>query len=223
MRSQNGQLELTLKFKISADAHRLLRFCYVGDSGLQAPTLRLNPGDQLIIHFRNELPGNTPGQPAHNMVPDSAHCAGGRISLAATNLHFHGMNVPPTCHQDDLMGTLIEPSTAFDYRLTIPENAAPGLYWYHAHPHPFSEAQVQGGASGALIVEGISGIYPDVRGLPERVLVLRDQRLPMGMASTADPSAPGGISPSTTFLCSTRTTFRQLFKPIRTSRNSGVC
>ncbi|MGA9206560.1 MAG: multicopper oxidase domain-containing protein [Terriglobales bacterium] len=113
------------------------------------------------------------------------------MSLAATNLHFHGLSVPPTCHQDDVMQTLVEPSTSFDYRFKIPVNAAPGLYWYHPHPHPFSEMQVQGGASGALIVEGIAGVQPSVRGLPERVLVLRDQRVPKAMMNAGDPALPG--------------------------------
>ena len=43
-----------------------------------------------------------------------------------------------------------------------------------SHPHGFSEGQVWGGASGALIVEGIEHVNP-VSGLPERVLILRDQ------------------------------------------------
>jgi len=72
--------------------------------------------------------------------------------------------------------TLIQPGgEAFEYRITIPMDQPPGLYWYHPHPHGFSEAQVQGGASGALIVEGIESAAPVVAGLPERVLVLRDQ------------------------------------------------
>jgi FtsP/CotA-like multicopper oxidase with cupredoxin domain len=191
IRSQNRRLELTLRFRISADAHGLTRFCYLSDGGLQAPTLRVNPGDELIIHFRNELPGSPSGQPSHSMAHGSEPCASGRMSLAATNLHFHGLGVPPTCHQDDVMHTLIEPETTFDYRLKIPANTPPGLYWYHPHAHPFTEAQVQGGASGALIVEGMSSIWPEVSELPERVLILRDQRLPAGVASAATPNLPG--------------------------------
>jgi len=191
IRSQHGRLELTLRFKISADGRGLTRFCYLSDGGLQAPTLRVNPGDELIIHFHNELPGDGARQPTHAMANDSRRCAGNRMSLAATNLHFHGMSVPPTCHQDDVMQTLIEPSTTFDYRLKIPANAPPGLYWYHPHPHPFTEAQVQGGASGALIVEGIAGLRPELRGLPERVLILRDQRVP-AVIGNPGPSTPPG-------------------------------
>jgi FtsP/CotA-like multicopper oxidase with cupredoxin domain len=51
------------------------------------------------------------------------------------------------------------------------------VYWYHPHVHGFSNAQVQGGASGALIVEGIERANPLVANLPERVLVIRDQEL----------------------------------------------
>jgi FtsP/CotA-like multicopper oxidase with cupredoxin domain len=54
---------------------------------------------------------------------------------------------------------------------------SPGLYWYHPHIHGFSKAEVLGGASGALIIEGIERVDPAVAGLPERVLVIRDQDL----------------------------------------------
>lgn len=190
LRSQNGRLELTLRFKISEDGHGLTRFCYLADSGLQSPTLRVNPGDELVIHFRNELPGSTAGQPAHTMKHDSS-CAEAPPSLAATNLHFHGLNIPPNCHQDDVMRTMIGPAESFDYRIKIPANAAPGLYWYHPHPHYFGEAQVQGGASGALIVEGIAGMRPETKGLPEQVLVLRDQKLPLGARRVPGQPLPG--------------------------------
>ncbi|HEV2964700.1 MAG TPA: multicopper oxidase domain-containing protein [Candidatus Angelobacter sp.] len=190
LHSQNGRLEFTLKFRISEDPRGLIRYCYWSDSGLQAPTLRLNPGDELVIHFRNELPGKTVRQPAHNNAGHhSMHCADGEVSMGATNLHFHGLNVPARCHQDDVMQTLIEPAAAFDYQLKIPANTTPGLYWYHPHPHPFSETQVLGGASGAIIVEGMASVYAEIRKLPERVLVLRDQKLPMSAVRVA--SSPG--------------------------------
>ena len=56
-------------------------------------------------------------------------------------------------------------------------NEPPGLYWYHPHVHGFTNVQVQGGASGALIVEGIERADPVLAGLPERVFVIRDQDL----------------------------------------------
>ena len=67
--------------------------------------------------------------------------------------------------------TLINSGTTFQYSFTFPSNEPPGLYWYHPHVHGIAEAAVQGGASGAIIVEGIADIQPAVSGLPERVLI----------------------------------------------------
>jgi FtsP/CotA-like multicopper oxidase with cupredoxin domain len=68
----------------------------------------------------------------------------------------------------------------------------PGLYWYHPHLHGFSKAQVLGGASGALIVEGIERVNSEVAGLPERILIVRDQDLlnPNAPPSSSDTNAP---------------------------------
>jgi len=113
------------------------------------------------------------------------------MTALTTNLHFHGMGLPPTCHQDETLRTAVNPSDpAFEYRIKIPLDQHPGLYWYHPHPHGHTEQQVLGGASGALIVEGIEKESSEVRGLPERVLVLRDQKIP-GMAENDEDSGPG--------------------------------
>lgn len=72
------------------------------------------------------------------------------MTATSTNLHFHGLVVPPVCHQDDTLKTLVQPSSPpFKYSFEIPANQPPGLYWYHPHVHGFSKAQVLGGASGA--------------------------------------------------------------------------
>ena len=106
------------------------------------------------------------------------------MSAAATNLHFHGLSVPPLCHQDETLRTLIEPGDPpFQYRVRIPADQPPGLYWYHPHVHGFNETHLLGGASGALIVEGIENSVPSVKGLPERVLVVRDEWMPPAGAS----------------------------------------
>ena len=96
----------------------------------------------------------------------------------------HGLTIPPVCHQDDVLKTAIRPGDPpFEYRFRIPESEPPGLYWYHPHIHGFTKAQVLGGASGALIVEGIEQADKAVAGLPERVLIIRDQDL-------LNPNAP---------------------------------
>lgn len=115
------------------------------------------------------------------------------MSATSTNLHFHGLTVPSKCHQDEVLQTSIQPTdAAFEYRFRIPQNEPPGLYWYHPHMHGFSAKQVSGGASGALIIEGIEGAKPALAGLPERVLVIRDQDLvnPHAPPSSSEPVVP---------------------------------
>jgi FtsP/CotA-like multicopper oxidase with cupredoxin domain len=115
------------------------------------------------------------------------------MSLTSTNLHFHGLTIPPICHQDDVLKTSVQPGDPpFQYRIQIPANEPPGLYWYHPHIHGFSKAQVLGGASGALIIEGIERANRELAGLPERVLVIRDQDLlhPDAPPSKSEPVVP---------------------------------
>jgi len=183
LRSHNGVLEVTFHFKYQATAvgQGPPRYCYVTDNGLEAPTLRLHPGDQLILHLRNDLPAAILSQAHMPQISgqrgERTGCDASMMDGAMTNLHFHGLTIPPTCHQDDVINTTVKPGDDFDYRVTIPNDEPPGLYWYHPHPHGFSERQLQGGASGALIVEGLEKTNRSLANLPERVIVLRDQSL----------------------------------------------
>ena len=68
LQSQNGVLEVTMKFQTVTDAQGLARYCYVTDAGLEAPTLVVNPGDNLIIHFQNNLPTATASSSAGGMM-----------------------------------------------------------------------------------------------------------------------------------------------------------
>jgi FtsP/CotA-like multicopper oxidase with cupredoxin domain len=193
LKSQNGVLEVTFKFLTVTDSQGLQRYCYVTDAGLQAPTLRVNPGDKLVIHFQNDLPTTTnsdDGMAGMKMAlsphDDSSSACNGAMSASATNIHFHGTNVTPVCGQDEVVHTLIAPGQSFDYNVQIPSNEPPGLYWYHPHPHGFSEGQVQGGATGALIVEGLQNVDTALTGLTERTFVIRDQLLPASEANDAN-------------------------------------
>ena len=188
--SSNGVLNVAFSFRTASTSYGLTRYCYVYSDDIQSPTLRVRPGEELVLTLKNDVaPGKTELHHAHTQSPDS-HCTGGEMSEAVTNLHFHGLSIPPACGQDDVLHTLIQPSGAFEYRVGIPKGQPPGLYWYHPHPHGFSEAQVLGGASGALIVEGIERAHPEVSGLPERILILRDQKIP-GAADSDEDMGPG--------------------------------
>lgn len=163
-----------------------MRYCYLNSDGSQAPTLRVQPGDRLVLSLKNEL--SLPSTAMHMPADTKSSCGSATMTAAATNLHFHGLYLPPLCHQDETLGTLIQPSgPAFEYRVRIPRNQPPGLYWYHPHPHGLSEAQVLGGASGALIVEGIERVNSLVAGLPEQVLVIRDQKILSERLTNAEP------------------------------------
>src|SRR5262249_34576992 len=116
--------------------------------------------------------------PMNSANTPAAPCATGGMKATPTNLHFHGLAGPATCHQDDVMRTLIDSgSDPFEYKFQIPADEPPGLYWYHPHIHGFTKGQVLGGASAALVVEGIERAIPDLAGLPERIFVIRDQNL----------------------------------------------
>jgi FtsP/CotA-like multicopper oxidase with cupredoxin domain len=200
LRSQNGILKVDLTIRDYAEASGTIRYCYILGDGGQSPTLRLSPGDLLILHLKNELkipePSAAPANHDHSHTQpakSSDPCNSATMTLTSTNLHFHGLTVPAVCHQDDVLKTSIQPSDPpFEYRFRIPENEPPGLYWYHPHIHGFSKAQVLGGASGALIVEGIERANGEVAGLPERVFVIRDQDLmnPKAPPSKSEPVVP---------------------------------
>jgi FtsP/CotA-like multicopper oxidase with cupredoxin domain len=200
LRSQHGVLQLDLTVHNYREHDGSVRYCYVLADGSQSPTLRVSPGDLLVLRLKNALTefDSDTARPTHNhshanttKPPDP--CTSGYMSLTAANLHFHGMTMPPICHQDEVLKTSIQPGDPpFEYRFRVPANEPPGLYWYHPHIHGFSNAQVLGGASGALIVEGIERANPQVAGLAERVLIIRDQDLlnPDAPPSKSEPVVP---------------------------------
>jgi FtsP/CotA-like multicopper oxidase with cupredoxin domain len=205
LRSEHGVLKLDLQVRNHREADGSVRYCYRLADGTESPTLRLHPGDTLILHLKNQLEeldtsAQQPQGHAHSHDAHSAHgakssdpCSSGAMSAVSTNLHFHGLTVPPVCHQDDVLKTSIQPGDPpFEYRFQIPTGEPPGLYWYHPHIHGFSSPEVQGGASGAMIIEGIERATPDLAGLPERVLVIRDQNLlnPDAPPAKSEPVLP---------------------------------
>ncbi len=178
--SQSGLLKITFSFRRSAQPDGSVRYCYIAQDGSESPTLRVQPGDEVIFTLKNEIPADNAAaqEPAHLHTIPGACAGGGAMSASATNLHFHGLAIPALCHQDEVLTTSVLPaSPPYEYRFKIPADQPPGLYWYHPHLHGFTKAQVLGGASGALIVEGLERFEPALAGIPERVLVIRDQDL----------------------------------------------
>jgi len=111
------------------------------------PIWRLEPGDILTVALHNRLQ-----QP--------------------TNLHFHGLHVSPKGHGDNVF-VPVGPGESYQYRIQIPHDHDPGLYWFHPHAHGFVSEQIIAGLSGAIIVEGIAWRYPMLRKMKERVMLLK--------------------------------------------------
>lgn len=168
LRSRNGQLVFNVVASQSASGAPQLT--YNGSS--VPPTLRVLPGDTLIVNLSNSLP-----QPP-----------AGAGYLNDMNLHYHGLHVNPNAPADDSIDMLAMPGQSLHYQIAIPTNHPSGLYWYHSHAHGEAERQNLSGMSGALIVDGVSQYAPQVANLPERILIARDV-MPSGQPlPAADPA-----------------------------------
>ena len=188
--SHNGQLNVALKYETDVDSDGRRLFCFVTPSGIESPTLHVNPGDTLNITLTNDIP-----QALASALRDMSMAVGPQPCLATSmnntsvNMHFHGTNISPTCHSDEVIHTIVNAGQTYTYSLKFPTDEPPGLYWYHPHIHGFAEAALQGGASGAIIVDGIESLQPAVKGLPSRTLIIRD-------LVVAGNETPGGHVPA---------------------------
>jgi FtsP/CotA-like multicopper oxidase with cupredoxin domain len=173
--SQNGEINIAMNYFTAMDDTGRTLFCYVTSDGIESPTLHVNPGDHIRIKLTNQVPA-VPGGRSMTVSNDTNVCGSATMNASSINMHFHGTNTSPRCHSDEVIHTLVNSGESFDYDLRIPTDEPPGLYWYHPHVHGTSSVMLQGGATGAIEVEGIANIQPAVAGLTERYLVLRDQQ-----------------------------------------------
>jgi bilirubin oxidase len=120
-------------------------FAYNGQ--IPGPTLELREGDQVVVHFRNDLPEQT-------------------------TVHWHGLNLP--FESDGSPFHPVEPGEKRDYVFTVRPGSA-GTYWYHPHPHHRTGYQVAKGLAGAVIVRAADDPLPAA--LTEKLLILTDTRL----------------------------------------------
>src|SRR6266436_6204899 len=188
--SSNGVLNVRFSYQQTTDSVGRLLHCFMTDTGLEEPTLHVNPGDTLNITVTNNtLPqqfGETYTAPnCGDSTVQFTPPANGIASVGASvNIHYHGTNVTPQCGGDNVTRTLINPGPehTFQYSFAFPTDEPPGLYWYHPHVHGLAERDLLGGATGALVVDGIQNVQPAVRGLRQRIMVVRDQPQVQGAA-----------------------------------------
>jgi bilirubin oxidase len=87
-----------------------------------------------------------------------------------TTVHWHGMHIPVDADGSPMHP--VGPGETQDYVFTVARGTA-GTYWYHPHPHHRTGYQVAMGLYGALIVRAADD---PLRGIPERLLILADNR-----------------------------------------------
>lgn len=167
--SHNGKLHVDLVAAPAAftiAGHQLQGMLYNGE--YLPPVWRLRAGDTLSVTLHNQL-------------------------TQETNLHFHGLNVSPLNNGDNVFLN-IRPGATFTYSIKIPEKHV-GLFWYHPHLHGNVDPQIIGGMSGGILVEGSERLYPFLKGLTERVLLLKHH--PIGRADYQElVTVNGGAAPT---------------------------
>ena len=198
--SSNRVLNVRFSYQQTTDSVGRLLHCFMTETGIQEPTLHVNPGDRLNITVTN----NTPPQPFGEtfLAPNCGDAtiqytpppSGITSTGSSVNLHYHGTNVTPQCGGDNVTKTLINSGTTFQYSFTFPLDEPPGLYWYHPHVHGLAERDLLGGATGALVVDGIQNVQPAVAGLSEKLIVIRDQPQLQGL-----PEGPGNCGVNVPF------------------------
>lgn len=147
--SKDGLLKLNLEASerpVNLGGKQAYLLTYNGQ--VPAPRLEVKPGDKVRIHFTNNL-----SQP--------------------TNLHYHGLHVPPTGNADNVF-LRINPGEKFTYEFEIAQNQAAGTFWYHPHLHGLVAEQLFGGLAGLFIVRGELDEIPEIKAAKEEFLVLQD-------------------------------------------------
>jgi FtsP/CotA-like multicopper oxidase with cupredoxin domain len=192
--SSNGVLDVKFSYQTRMDSDGRQLFCFMTPEGLEDPTLHLKPGDHLILTITNNAPDPTviPPDSVPPMTPmeplNPPNCGDAQPTLSSINIHYHGTNTSPACHQDNILRTVVNPGETFQYNVAFPYNEPSGLYWYHPHIHMIAQLQTQGGATGAIVIEGAENQQPAVSDMRERILIVRDQR--PGNFTTATGNVP---------------------------------
>jgi FtsP/CotA-like multicopper oxidase with cupredoxin domain len=135
-----------------------------GDNLYPAPTLRVNPGEKLIVHYDNDLQGLTIKDfydPAMTPTNGEVPIYPPQLTEAPLNLHTHGLHVSPSGNADNVMLS-IPAGMGNTYTYDVPKNMPNGLYWYHSHRHTMTTQQTYAGLAGLLEIGRPDGNLPIV-------------------------------------------------------------
>jgi hypothetical protein len=115
--SSDGVLNVRFSYQHRIDSSGRELFCFMTPDGLQNPTLHVNPGDHLIITVTNNTPVGTGG-----MTVNPPNCGDTTMNSSSVNIHYHGTNTSPKCHQDEVIKTLVNSGQTFQYNVSFPLN-----------------------------------------------------------------------------------------------------
>jgi FtsP/CotA-like multicopper oxidase with cupredoxin domain len=147
--SRDGLLEVNLEAsyrQVNLGENTAYLLTYNGQ--IPAPRLEAKPGDKVLIHLTNRFE-----QP--------------------TNLHYHGLHIPPTGKADNVF-LQIHPNQNLTYEFQIHPKQAAGTFWYHPHLHGYVADQLSAGLAGLFVIRGELDDIPAIKAAKEEFLVLQD-------------------------------------------------
>jgi FtsP/CotA-like multicopper oxidase with cupredoxin domain len=91
---------------------------------IPGPRLEVEQGQQVLVHFENQLPEET-------------------------TIHWHGLRVPNSSDGTPSVQVAVAAGDSYTYQFTA---TTAGTFWYH--PHLRSDVQIERGLYGAIVVQG---------------------------------------------------------------------
>jgi FtsP/CotA-like multicopper oxidase with cupredoxin domain len=147
-----------------------------GDNLYPGPTLRVDPGERMIVHYDNDLQGLTIKDfydQKYTPVGQDVPIYPPAFTEAPLNLHTHGLHVSPQGNADNVLLS-IPAGMGNTYTYDVPKTMPNGLYWYHSHRHMVTAQQTYYGLSGLLEIGRPDGNIPIVS---ENKIPLRDMAI----------------------------------------------
>ena len=195
--SEDGVLEVTLRAHqssavldtVDAPVDNFLLFGYELEQGTASngerssegsypgPTLKVDPGDRLIVHMANEMAGLEIDDfldPALTPAGEEVSTYPALMTDPPYNLHTHGLHVSPKGNSDNVLLNIPAGFTnTYDYE--IPEDHTTGMWWYHSHMHHLTSPHTYTGLTGLLQIGRADGDIPLVteNDIPVRNMALQ--------------------------------------------------
>src|SRR5215813_6496033 len=118
--STDGVLSVEFTYQTTQGSDGRTYYCFVNSDGAESPTLHVQPGDVLKLKLTNlvpEQPGKKMvGMPEMEMAKaGEGGCGALTMTPSSVNIHYHGSNTPPSCHQDEVIHTIINSGETFQY------------------------------------------------------------------------------------------------------------